>query len=118
MMKPERPKKKFNADPVVELFAALPRVKVSMDGPYTYQDRASDFIAVFNGQSSPEQGQRVLAQIAQICDPVARRENADKPGTLAFEAGMRRVMAEVMLCMAVKEPVKAETVSMEKTNEH
>lgn len=105
----KHPKKKFKVDQVIELLSTMPRVRASHEGPYTFEDRARDFIAVFSGNSSAEQGQRVLSQISTICDPVPRRESADKPGTLAFEAGMRRVMAEIMLCMAVKEPVKVET---------
>jgi hypothetical protein len=101
--------RKFKVDQVVELLSAMPRVRVSETGPYTFKDRAADFIAVFNGASSAEQGQRVLSQIAQICDPVPKEQDADRPGTLAYKTGMRRVMAEIMLCMAVKEPVKVET---------
>jgi hypothetical protein len=108
MRQETRPQKKFKVDQVVELLSAMPRVRASEQGPYTYKDRAADFLAVFNGSSSAEQGQRVLAQIAQICDPTPLPNDADKPGTLAYKTGMRRVMTEIMVCMAVKEPVKAE----------
>lgn len=108
-MKPYQPRK-YKVDQVVELLSTMPRVRVSEDGPYTFKDRAADFIAVFN---STDQGQRVLSQIAQICDPIPREADADKPGTLAYKTGMRRVMAEIMLCMTVKEPVKVETSQKE-----
>ena len=92
-------------DAVLELLESLPRVVARQDGPYTLQDRARDFIAVFNGTSAPDQGRRVLSQIHQICDPHPDRKNADKAGTLAFNEGMRRVMAEIMFCFVVKEPL-------------
>jgi hypothetical protein len=98
---PSRP----DIDPVVSLLEALPRVMPSHDGPYTYKDRARDFLAVFGGSSDAEQGRRVLAQIHQICDPAPLPRNADKPGTLAFQDGMRRVMREIMLCMVAKDPM-------------
>lgn len=101
--------RKYKVDQVIEVLTAMPRVRATENGPYTFQSRAADFIAVFNGASSAEQGQRVLSQIAQICDPLPKESDADKPGTLAYKTGMRRVMAEIMLCMAVKEPIKAET---------
>lgn len=110
-----RPFKDADLDSVVELLETLPRIHVTDGGPYTFAARAQDFMAVFNGHSTPEQGQRVLAQVAQICDPVSKIADADKPGTLAFKAGMRRVMAEIMLCMVTREPVRVERKS---TNEH
>lgn len=92
-------------DAVVALLESLPRVRAGHDGPYTFNDRARDFLAVFGGNSAPDQGRRVLAQIHQICDPAPTHADADKPGTLAFKSGMRRVMAEIMLCMVAKEPI-------------
>lgn len=104
----ENNKRKYKVDQVIEVLSAMPRVRANENGPYTFQDRASDFIAVFNGASSAQQGQRVLSQIAQICDPAPQMADADRHGTLAYKTGMRRVMTEIMLCMAVKEPVKVE----------
>lgn len=101
-------KKKLQIDPVVELFESLPRIRVSQEGPYTFQDRSQDFLAVFGGTSNAEQGARVLAQISQICDPLPTINDADKPGTLAFKNGMRRVMSEIILCMAMRGDVKIE----------
>lgn len=98
-------KRKFKTDPVVELLESMPRIRASHEGAYTFKDRANDFISLF----STDQGKRVLTQISSICDPVPRSEDADKPGTLAYKAGMRRVMTEIMLCMAVKEPIVAES---------
>jgi hypothetical protein len=92
-------------DAVLDLLEAMPRVSVSQDGSYTFQDRARDFIAVFGGT---EQGRRVLSQIHQICDPAPTERDADKPGVLAFKNGKRRVMAEIMLCMVTREPVDVE----------
>lgn len=98
-------------DELVAFLESLPRVAVSYEGAYTYKDRAHDFLSVFGGNSTREQGMRVLAQISQICDPVPRFDDADKPGTLAMKAGMRRVMHEIMLCMVNKEQVKVEPAS-------
>lgn len=92
-----------DCDFVVALLESLPRTQIGLNG-YSYEDRARDFIAVFN----TEQGRRVLSQIAQICDPAPRLADADKPGTLAFKAGLRRVFAEIQLCFVAKEPVTIE----------
>lgn len=97
-------------DAVVALLEQMPRVRATETGPYTYADRARDFLAVFGGTSTPEQGRCVLSQIHQICDPAPARANADKPGTLAFNEGMRRVMSELMLCMVAKPPVTIERI--------
>jgi len=91
-------------DAVVALLEALPRVTPNHEGPYTFTDRARDFLAVFGS----EQGRRVLSQIHQVCDPPPTIRNADKPGTLAFQSGMRRVMTEIMLCMVAKEQMRVE----------
>jgi hypothetical protein len=54
------------ADPDPEaFFAALSRA--SLGGHYTPLDRYRDFRAVFFGQSTPEQGKRVLWQILEWC---------------------------------------------------
>lgn len=103
-----RPFREEDLDSVVDLLEALPRLHVSEDGAYTFRDRATDFMAVFNGDSTADQGRRVLAQIAQICDPTIRITDADKHGTLAFKSGQRRVMQEIMLCMVSREPVRVE----------
>lgn len=114
-----RPFKKADLDAVVDLLEQLPRIHATNEaGPngYSFADRASDFLAVFSGNSTPEQGRRVLAQIAQICDPITKISDADLPGTLAFKAGQRRVMHEIMLCMVAREPVRVER--KEPNNEH
>jgi hypothetical protein len=103
-----RPFKRDDMDSVIELLEQMPRVRATPDGPYTFNDRAKDFRDVFNGQSTPEQGRRVLSQIHQICDPPPLMRDADNHGSLAAKMGMRRVMAEIMLCMVAREPVTAE----------
>lgn len=102
-----RPTEFQGKDDLLELLEQLPRIGVGVNG-YTQEARAADFIAVFNGTSTPEQGRRVLSQIAIICDPAPRVSDADKPGTLAFKAGMRRVFAEIQLCFVVKAPVEVQ----------
>lgn len=108
-------KKSSDLDAVVALLEALPRVLVRDEGPYTAQDRANDFRSVFSGSSSADQGQRVLSQIAQICDPSPRRDDADHPGRLAFDLGKRRVMAEIMLCMVARPTVTIEHSSQDQS---
>lgn len=103
-------KEVFQTDELVALLESMPRVKASADGQYNFTDRARDFTIVFNSEA----GRRVLSQIHQICDPVARIQDADKPGTLAFKDGMRRVMGEIMLCFVVKGPIVIEKQSSEK----
>ena len=93
-------------DDLIEFLETLPRVRVGPD--YSESDRASDFIAVFSGLSDSAQGGRVLAQIAQICDPVVMPEDADKAGTLAFKAGARYVFQRIQRCFVIREIIKAE----------
>ena len=100
-----RRRRKSNVDEVTRMLKMLPRLIAREEGPYTYVDRSRDFISVF----STEAGQRVLSQIANICDPEISPTDADKPGTLAYKAGKRRVMQEIMVCMIVKKPVIQET---------
>ena len=106
--KPRPQFSKADRDAVVDLLEELPRIHVSHDGGYSFADRAHDFMAVFNGTSTADQGRRVLAQIAQICDPVSSIKDADSHGSLAWKGGMRRVMHELMLCMVTREPVRVE----------
>lgn len=79
------------------LYEALPAVRANKDGPYTFDDERRDFWAVFN----TEAGRRVLARIAQVCDPmpISPRDASD-PGLMAFMAGQRWVMHEINRCMA------------------
>ncbi len=86
----------------------LPQARL---GPnYDEKDRASDFLAVFVGESNGEQGQRVLAQIADFCTPIPSPMDADRPGLLAFKEGKRWVLGEIMRAFAVKSRVpKQET---------
>lgn len=92
-----------NVDDLVELLESLPRVMVGRNG-YEEKDRAADFIATF----TTEQGRRVLAQIALICDPPSSINDADKNGTLSWKAGMRRVMNEIQRCFVIRAPITTE----------
>jgi hypothetical protein len=80
-----------------QLYDALPAVKARPDGPYTVEDEARDFWAVFNTDA----GKRVLARIAAICDghPIGPAQ-ANDPGILAFMAGQRWVMHMINLSFA------------------
>lgn len=90
-------------DELVEFLSSLPPVRIG--DSYTEEDRARDFIAVFNGASDAVQGARVLSQIAAICDPpIATRDLSDH-GVLAGKSGMRRVFQEIQRCFVVKAPV-------------
>lgn len=85
---------------VLYLFEQLPRIRLG--DRYTEQDRASDFLAVFNGESNRDQGQRVLSQIVEFCSPSPNPNDADKPGTLAFKDGRRWVLGELMRCFVMR----------------
>lgn len=102
--RPRRRISRKDADAVLDLLEALPRVVAAHDGPYTFTDRARDFIATFN----TDQGRRVLSQIHQICDPPPAFADADRHGTLAMKSGMRRVFAEIMRCMVAQPPIRIE----------
>ena len=113
---------KFSAshkDAVLDLLQELSihQVHVTYDGDYTYKDRASDFMAVFNGTSTQEQGRRVLLQILQMCDRPADLRDAEHMGTMAFKNGMRRVGDEIKLCFVPKERVTVEKQTSEVKND-
>ena len=78
----------------------LPRVAVGLNG-YSEEQRAADFMAVFNGESNVDQGRRVYAQIADSLQPIANPKNADRPGMLAFQEGMRYALYFINRCMVV-----------------
>ena len=93
---------------IIALFEALPAAK--LDENYTETDRARDFLSVFNGASNAETGRRVLAQIANICQPYPSPLEADKPGRLAFKEGQRWVLGEIMRCFTIRSRIpKQET---------
>ena len=72
-------------------YGALPRVQPGYGG-YTEQQRFADFRAVFYGESSPEQGQRVYQQIIDFCEgPESSRAEIDSHAALASREGARRV---------------------------
>lgn len=74
------------------LYDALPSPRAAQEGPYTFSDEHRDYWSVFN----TEAGRRVLASIAQICDPApVGPHQAGDAGLLAFMAGQRWVMYEI-----------------------
>jgi hypothetical protein len=62
----------------------------------TEVDRARDFIAVFNGESSREQGQRVFMQMEIWCSPAPNAAHAERPGYLAYKEGRRSILKEIL----------------------
>ena len=98
----------LKTDDLIELLESLPRIQAGHDG-YEEKDRAADFIATFGSET----GRRVLSQIAAICDPPNLPVDADKPGTLAFKAGMRRVMNEIQRCFVIRSPMTVERTNSE-----
>lgn len=91
-----RPKRLSSLEEIIAIFEALPTAKLGNN--YTDEDRARDFLAVFTGQSGPDEGRRVLVQLVDFCSPNPSPLNADKPGLLAFKDGQRWVMGELMRC--------------------
>jgi len=95
-----RRRKPFSEAEIVALFEALPAARL---GPnYTEADRAADFIQTF---TSTEHGQRVLAQISDLCNPHPMPSDADRPGRLAFKEGQRWVIGEIMRCFSLRRRV-------------
>jgi hypothetical protein len=92
------------------LFEALGPVAASDDGPYTFLDEQRDFLAVFNGNSTPEQGRRVLSIIASVCEgPAVSIHEVSDHAKLAWRYATRSVMHEITLRMAGRRgPVKVE----------
>lgn len=104
MRKPKSFPPKFKRDTdVIELLEVLPRVGIGIDG-YTEEARSGDFLAVFNGASTAEQGRRVLSQLSTHYNPLSRLENADKPGVLAYHEGLRGAFNYILRCMTVRVP--------------
>lgn len=99
----QRETKFSGVDEVIELLESLPRVWIGRDG-YSERDRSADFIATFTTPA----GRRVLSQIATLCDTPATIADADKPGTLAFKAGMRRILNDIQRFFVVREPITTE----------
>lgn len=85
------PKQTDATEEMLAFLATLPRVNKD-----DYVQRAQDFIAVFAGSSTKEQGERVLSHIQLFCNATATPADADKPGTLAFKAGQSWVLAQIM----------------------
>ena len=82
-----RPSKKAEPPPIVPADLSVWKTEI---------DRARDFIAVFNGESSREQGQRVFMQIEMWCSPAPSRDHAERPGLLAFKEGRRSILKEIL----------------------
>ena len=72
-------------------------IPADLSGWKTELDRARDFIAVFNGESTREQGQRVFVQMELWCSPIPQMQHADQPGTLAFKEGRRSILREILM---------------------
>lgn len=76
--------------------AELPYVELPDVGYWkTEIDRSRDFLAVFGGESTRDQGLRVYEQIRRWCSPASFGTDADKPGTLAFKEGRRSILREI-----------------------
>lgn len=88
-------------DDIRALFEALGAVEASEEGPYTFADEQRDFLSVFNGDSTPEQGRRVLSIIVAICEgpPVSIHDVSDH-ARLAWRYATRSVMHEITLRLA------------------
>ncbi len=80
----------------------LPRVGIGING-YAEEARSSDFLAVFNGESNAEQGRRVLSQLSTHFNPYSRLENADRPGVLAYNEGLRGAFQYILRCMTIRQ---------------
>lgn len=77
---------------LIALLESLPRIRLGQ--AYTEQNRAQDFIAVFWGDSTREQGMRVLAQLMDFCNPTPGRQfDAHQ---LAFREGQRWTGAQIL----------------------
>lgn len=99
------PQKPFsNLDEVYEVFEAMSRVREPSS--YLDADRARDFMAVFNGESTAVQGLRVLSHISNHCNPYPREGlSADQR---SFNDGRRSVLHWINRCMTVRGDVKVE----------
>ncbi len=74
---------------------------------YTSQDMAKDFIDVFNGESTVEQGRRVFSMINNHCSP--RSKDNLSHDTRAFRDGMRSVPEFITRSMVVRQDVEIQT---------
>lgn len=94
------PPRKAPTDAEREIVAFLERLPLARIGVnnYTRVDRARDFIATF---TESESGRRVFAQISAMCDPRTGPKEAENHGLLAFNAGKRYVLAEIMHALVV-----------------
>ncbi len=89
-----------------QFYGALPRVQPGYGG-YTEMQRYADFRAVFYGNSTPEQGQRVYQQIIDHCEgPEPSRAEVDSHAALASREGSRRVGRAIARWANVEPAVK------------
>ena len=100
----------FNESELVEFLEQLPRARLGAN--YTETDRAADFLAVFNGESDSVRGQRVLAQIMDLCMPAPSPKIAESHGRLAFHEGMRWIGSQIMRSFVITKV--AQTVERKK----
>lgn len=91
-----------------KFYASLPALRAGR-GSYSKQDRYRDFRQVFMGDSSSEQGQRVLAQILDASNGSPDFENeVHDHARMAFKAGKRALGLEIIKWLNV-EPAQRET---------
>lgn len=93
---------------MIEFYGALPRVQPGHGG-YTHMARYADFRAVFYGNSTREQGQRVFQQIMDLCqgNPPSSRE-IDSHALLASRAGAQAVGMRIAEWANMEPAVKEE----------
>lgn len=88
-----------------QFYASLPDVR----GGYSKQDKYRDVRQVFCGNSSPEQGQRVLALILNASQGKADFEHqVHDHARMAFKAGKRALGLEIIKWLDA-EPIQRET---------
>lgn len=95
-------------DPEKDLIGFLERLPVARVGVnnYTEVDRARDFIVTFKESDA---GQRVLAQIAAMCDPFVSPNDPNLANKAIWAAAQRNVMAQIARAFVVREEKIDET---------
>lgn len=100
-----------NPDEIREFLESLTAVQVGVNG-YTLEQRSKDFMATFSGVATPEQADRVLYQIGAMANAIfIGPDDCEKPGKLAFAAGMRYLYNEIISCMSTPREVRVEDAS-------
>jgi hypothetical protein len=87
----------------------FPLVPAHVDNQtYTRRDQTMDFRAVFFGEASAIQKERVLYQIMALCRPVARYEGVTDTNKVFFELGRREVAVQLMEILHREFPAEAQ----------